>query len=155
MPVPLVPIGVAAAGLFHSSSAGSECATMNVWHDEALAGNQHSLDLLVTKAGLAGGGGIAASEGGKNCAKQQLEDLLRTGAITGPHGNGDYGLPPGTPNLLGQYVVAVSPSAANAGGAPVLAGILPTGTALPPWVLLAVAAVLLVLVWMYAAKGGQ
>jgi len=126
---------------------------MDTWHREALSGIQSSVDNLVVKAGLAGGAGIAATEAGKNCAKQQLEDLLRTGAITGPHGSGDYGLPPGTPNLLGQYLVAVSASAADTGGAPALAGALGVATGLPSWLLIVVA--VLVLVFIYSqVKGG-
>ena len=104
----MVPLVVAnlAGGLFHTSSAGSEIQSIDTWANQVAAnGDQATLNTLVTKAGLAGGTGIAATEQGKNEAKQQLANLMNAGIVVGPAGTGDYGLPPGTPNLLGQYVV--------------------------------------------------
>jgi hypothetical protein len=89
---------------------------MDVWYNEAAQGNQGSLDLLVQKAGLAGGTQIAATTQGKDCAKAKLQSLLSQGLISGPTGSGTYNLPPGTPQLLGKYLVkprtGVTPSGA-------------------------------------------
>lgn len=94
------PVAAAVAiggGLIHGSSAGTEVNTMQQWYNEALNGSQGSVNLLLTKAGYAGGSGIAATEQGKVAAQDALDRLAAAGAIQGfpvPH-------PPGVPNLIG------------------------------------------------------
>jgi hypothetical protein len=123
------PVGIG-IGIHFGSSGGSECATMDVWYNEAAQGNQNSLDLLVTKAGLAGGVGIAASSQGKDCAKAKLQSLLSQGLISGPTGTGPNSLPDGTPNLLGKYVVKPRTGVTPTGG-PTLSK--PGEAAASPW----------------------
>ncbi|SRR6266567_2331773 len=89
---------VAARLKSRASYEADRAATYDVWYQEALQGNQHSLDLLTASAGLRGGVGIAPSTGSKDYAKNKLRALLDAGAITGPNP-----LPDGTPYV--QYTV--------------------------------------------------
>lgn len=153
MPVPLVAAGSAlnivkrvplVGGLLTGSSTPQALTTHAAWEQEVLAGNQHSLDLLVTAAGWNCGQGIAATEAAKNDAKQRVAKLLQSGAITGPTGNGDYGMPTGVPCLVGSYRIAdARGTAASPGSGVTLSGLGVTGAAMPGWVLLVVGVLIL------------
>lgn len=92
------PVGIG-IGIHVGSSTGSVEASIDTYYQGALGGDQSSVDRIVALAGLAGGAGIAPTADAKNYAKQKLQALLAQGAVSGPTGTGDYGLPPGTPNL--------------------------------------------------------
>lgn len=86
-------------GLIHGSTLTASLNSVAGWYTAAQNGNQDAVNRLTRYAGLAGGIGIAPQAQAKDAAKKALRALLDAGVITGPSGSGDFGLPPGVPNL--------------------------------------------------------
>lgn len=82
---PLAIIGATAGGLFHSSTTTQVEATLARYAQNAAAGSQSDLDLLVLRSGVTGlPSGYAPQNAAREYARSLIGQLLAAGKILGP-----------------------------------------------------------------------